>query len=93
MSVETKIRDEIRVYPNPASEWCLISYDLKTKYQNIKVVITDELGKIVYTTSSSSSQTGNIVLDTKSWPAGIYLYQVIADDNLLKSDRIAVSHP
>jgi hypothetical protein len=64
----------IKVYPNPFSE--SLSVQLNDNYQeNINLVITDLLGKIV-SSSLVKTGTGNLTIDTQAFSQGYYLLQI-----------------
>jgi hypothetical protein len=62
------------VSPNPANEFIVISSEFAIN-ENIKITITDVLGKIVY---NSQFQTSNFKLQTSNFSKGVYF--VILDN-------------
>jgi hypothetical protein len=82
----------VLAYPNPLSEWCVISYDLAAGYKKLEITVTDQLGKTMYYSAAAGNASGNFVLDTREWPGGVYIYQVTTDGTTLKADKLIVAH-
>jgi hypothetical protein len=68
-------KNELTLYPNPATEEIVIGIGNTTVHQ---VRITDAAGKIFFAASSAAGNSGLLHCDVRTWPAGIYY--VIADD-------------
>ena len=64
-----------RVYPNPAADRLHIQPDTDKAYE---WTLTDLSGK----TLQAGKATGETILDTKDFAAGIYLLQIISDNNV-----------
>ena len=81
-SKETEIPNqligEISTYPNPFTDYFELGLDLK-EYASIDLVLFDETGKVFNALLSNQSlSVGNqsLTFDTKSFPSGIYFYQL-----------------
>ncbi len=66
-------------YPNPTSGMAYVNVSIK-KAGNINVIVTDMLGKVVYSSVQSNvvAGTSTIALNTAKWNAGIYNYTIIS---------------
>jgi hypothetical protein len=69
------IEDQIKFYPNPASEKVVIY--LPDNFINPEIKIIDSFGKVVITSNSQSAEfNGRFDISTSDLPAGIYILQV-----------------
>jgi len=57
-----------RMYPNPAMEQVTIEMD-SSESSMVRLEVLDSMGRMMYTRTSN---TGAWVVDTSSWPAGLY---------------------
>jgi len=80
------------VYPNPASRYAVISYNLPQSGSS-ELVIHDVTGKQVEVIAQGHLNAGehNAVWNCKNVPAGVYLYQLSASGRK-HSGRIVVTH-
>lgn len=73
--------EEVRVYPNPSSEWVI----LEDKYgimKNATIVLTNTLGEVVYTAVWTEDKK---VLDLSAIPVGVYYISLkTAEHQLVK---------
>jgi hypothetical protein len=78
---ETK--NNIIVYPNPASTAVNVSYKL-SKPSSVAVSVTDVTGKVVFADKISNSAIGTNVFgfDTNTFTNGIYVVQVSSVDGI-----------
>ena len=66
----------LQLFPNPATNQLTIA--LGSNNQKVEVTIADITGKIIYT--ATASETKNIEVSTKDFPAGIYAVQITSAD-------------
>jgi len=75
-STLNEVRDEIRIYPNPASDIVVIS---NRSGENIKAVdIYDEIGNLIRV--DKTIESGQIALDINSLISGFYIVCISTDD-------------
>jgi len=78
------------LYPNPANEFIIISYNNNEKFCNNRVVVTDLLGKvidsIVLTTNSSVNYS------TQNLSKGVYFFKLLDDEKTIESKRVVIIH-
>lgn len=65
--------DEFRVFPNPANDIAFVNFSLAEK-ANVKVMITDAIGRVVAPVSSQAMGSGahKIQVDLSTIPTGVY---------------------
>ncbi len=61
---------EFEVYPNPANQWAVVSYQ-SIEEESIVLKVFDLLGEEIY----SCSFTANCILPTADWTSGFYILQ------------------
>jgi hypothetical protein len=75
----TTLHESIKVYPNPASEYTTIDLgETYTKFKNHRLQIVNTLGQEI---QSVTIQKQNIQIDTKNYPKGQYLINIIDPRN------------
>ncbi|MBK7851317.1 MAG: T9SS type A sorting domain-containing protein [Bacteroidetes bacterium] len=70
--IENSLASSINLFPNPATNHLTIALGNNTK--KAEVTIADITGKIIYSTMASEIQ--KIEVNTKDFPAGIYIVQI-----------------
>lgn len=73
-------------FPNPFSRYFTIGYTLE-ETDRAEVVVTDMLGRVVYRRILDSQQISHIV-DLAASPAGMYLVQVIVNNEIRQVSRM-----
>jgi hypothetical protein len=64
--------NSIGVYPNPASDFATVEFNM-TESQNVQLIVSDVMGRIVYTTSQElGNGEQHITVPTTNLAAGIY---------------------
>lgn len=81
--LESKIN--IEVYPNPASEEFHIKSNLDKDYS---ATLLNLYGRVVNTKTGK----GDVTIDISNYQNGVYILQVITEDNLLHRQKIIISH-
>jgi len=79
--------DQIRVTPNPADGFIMISGSLDSGTGQSSVTITDATGRRIATDEKLPAR-----IDMRGQPAGIYFYRVCGANGCLKSGKILVTH-
>ena len=77
--------------PNPFSQKTTIGYNLNEKTQDARICLYDMNGTQIRSIKISSTGQGNIVIDAKQLKAGLYLYSLIVDGNLVDTKRMVLT--
>ena len=80
-----------QAWPNPAGATVNINYSAGSDTQKAKIVLYDVVGKEINTISLNDKQ-GTARLATADMPSGIYFYSLIADDKLIATKKLVISH-
>ncbi len=64
---------DIKVKPNPASQWAAFDFVLPDKEKSGIIIVTNVNGVVVKTLHVSGQQ-GQKLMDTRKFPSGVYLY-------------------
>lgn len=81
----------MQVYPNPLASGRALNIALKESNDNIRqVVITNEMGQVVYT-NDMQDQTQEYMVQGLDLAAGIYMVNVVSDSNATFSGKIIVT--
>lgn len=79
------------VYPNPASSFTSVKYDVSAASQKARIVIYNMLGKQVKEITLTDKQ-GTAKIATDDLTSGVYFYSLIVDDKSISTHKIVVSH-
>jgi hypothetical protein len=77
--------------PNPARGSTWIGYTLPEKSQNVKLVVRNLLGSVVYDEIIDIDNHG-FRLDVSNFNNGIYIYTLMISNNPVKSKRLVVAN-
>jgi hypothetical protein len=80
----------IKVYPNPATNFVNINYQIADADDAAKLVVTNIMGQNLYATALSGTQ-GTHAISTRSWPTGLYFYQMVSDRGYTTSGSFLVN--
>lgn len=78
-------------YPNPASSIASLNYSLKSNVQSAKIVMYDMIGAMVKEITLDDKQ-GTVKLNVGDIPTGIYFYSLVADNKVINTRKLIVSH-
>jgi len=85
ISNQSLSNDLVKIYPNPASDKLYIDLT-NTKASKGQMVVKDALGKTVMTIPVNiSSGTNHLEIDISGLRPGIYIVQIVSEDNLVNS--------
>lgn len=70
---------EIQVYPNPAIDFVKIQMGVALLNKPHNLVVTDMMGRRLFSESNVSPQT---IVDVSQWPSGVYIIRIEQDDAL-----------
>lgn len=80
---------QLKVYPNPASEYATFEWDLVDLEPQTSLIILDASG-MVLTQIPIEAMQGQWLWDTRTVPSGLYLYGLRNQDELLSQGKLAV---
>lgn len=81
---------EVRIFPNPASDYVQIQLDLE-RAQQVDVFLTDVSGRILKMSNHSKMYSDLLKVDVSSVPAGTYFLNITTEEGRL-SKKISVIH-
>ena len=85
---DNDVISDISVYPNPASIYLNIRYDL-SQHESLSLQIVDITGKVVHQRQLNQSQD-EIVLITENYPTGQYILSIYTDNQLIESKKFNI---
>lgn len=82
----------VTVFPNPSTDWVNIDYASSLEYlnQNLQLRLTDLSGKVILQDRFQSDGSGLYRMDVSGLPNGMYIYQLISDDQQVYSGKLIV---
>jgi hypothetical protein len=80
----------LRLWPNPASDYFLISFNEAGNAEDISMRVTDVVGKAVYSKKILSTDVLNTVITCADWIPGVYLVNLQKGDHSY-SEKIIVT--
>jgi N-acetylneuraminic acid mutarotase len=80
---------EINAYPNPANSYIYFNFTNDT-LQKLRIKIFDSTGKICF--DNNLKEGSENMIDVLKWTGGIYLYEVVLGQKILKAGRVTVIH-
>jgi len=79
------------IYPNPASSYAFIDYEVKTQLIKAKITIRDVLGSVV-SEYNLLGANNKIRLPTDSYASGVYFYTLSINDKIIVTKKLVVKH-
>jgi parallel beta-helix repeat protein len=80
----------LKVYPNPCNDYTTLEYRTGDKYNNLRVELTDALGKTVFSQKLKGGDNEELLSLSKLRP-GVYLLKLIGDNAVVDTQRITIS--
>ncbi len=84
--------DALFIYPNPASDYTKVQFNLPAGSHNINMMIMDITGKIISSQATRINSTGNTIeleINTTNLNSGIYIIQLKSSD-FVKSGKMII---
>lgn len=81
--VTSDIHASLKLFPNPASSWVAIQLEDAAQYHQLKLSVTDVLGREVFFHDFAAQARGDknaIHFDVTGFSSGVYLVRLMADD-------------
>lgn len=82
---------EIKIYPNPASEFVSFYLDQNSNHKVNQYCIIDITGQLIKGIRPISSDI-NYVIHTHDFPSGMYFMQFLNDGKIIQSQKFIISH-
>lgn len=80
---------QLRVFPNPASDYATFEWDLINLGQNTVLSIMDATGRVIEQKAMETEQ-GQWLMDTRPLPPGFYLYELRSVGELLSQGKLLI---
>ena len=77
------------IYPNPASHFINLDYELTSKVNNANIRVMNLLGSVVKNVEIDKNST-NLRLDISNLTNGVYFYSVIINNEVYKTKKLIV---
>lgn len=79
------------IYPNPASEYAELDYNVKPSLRDVRLIIYNVLGSQVkeYTLDKGEKK---LFVNTREMPTGIYFYQLSVEGEKVATKKMLVRH-
>ena len=82
--------DLITLYPNPASAWVAINYDLLTGLdERTWLRLKDAVGRELQSVQIKDTK-GQVVLDTRVYGTGVYTLELVKGERVVQMERLVV---
>ncbi|WNJ17940.1 PKD domain-containing protein [Pontibacter sp. G13] len=76
VSVDSRLNDRVRIWPNPASDHINVSLDLPLR-ESYDVQVRDLTGRMLFSQSfTPHSSSIALAIQVASWPSGVYLLRI-----------------
>jgi hypothetical protein len=85
----TESLTNLKVYPNPATDYVTFEYKLPEYVEQSTVIITSITGKVIKEFDLKDI-TGQILWDTRTIENGIYFYALKRGDKTLTSGKVSI---
>ncbi|PKP44982.1 MAG: hypothetical protein CVT94_19255 [Bacteroidetes bacterium HGW-Bacteroidetes-11] len=85
-----KLKEVIRVYPNPGKDFVTLEYSLGDNFNSYSYEVSDQTGKIVKKGSLGRS-ADQIIIDTRDLTSGNYYLNLISGSKNVASARFVIS--
>ncbi len=89
ISEKSEIKNILKVYPNPTSEYFTIEYNTSAKYNKLWLEIHDITGRSLKKQELKSGNNAELI-DVKDLITGIYMVSLYGDGEVIASERINI---
>jgi hypothetical protein len=77
--------------PNPANSFTNLSYSLRSNVQSGRIVVYNMVGSLIKEIKLDDKQ-GTVRLNLANMNTGVYFYSLVADDKVITTRKLVVSH-
>jgi hypothetical protein len=85
----TKSLTNLKVYPNPATDYVTFDYELPEYVEKSTIIITSITGQIIKEFEVNNIE-GQVLWDTRTIENGIYFYALKRGDKTLISGKVSI---
>jgi len=85
VGVSEILENAISVFPNPAT----YNVNIQSEFNITDIVVYDYVGKVIYTIEDSNTQ--NVVLNTSSYRAGMYIVSIRTENGVVTTKRVVIT--
>ena len=78
VGIEESISSKIEIFPNPASETIILTWDNQFETEDASIVITNNLGQTI--SKQTFSSNSNLVIDVSDYVTGLYFVTISSKD-------------
>ena len=83
-----EVVDALKVYPNPASDWCAVSYKVSAS-DGIGLDVVDVTGRKCWSARPGAAE-GQVVLDLREFSVGSYMVQLTIAGELVATQKLVI---
>ncbi|MDR2868255.1 MAG: T9SS type A sorting domain-containing protein, partial [Bacteroidales bacterium] len=87
--VEAKLSSFVKVFPNPADQYCNFEYSFDENAGSYLLQISDKVGKIILSQPLSGAQ-GSWRWNCKEVSSGMYFYQISKNNGIVETGKVVV---
>lgn len=80
---------QLKIYPNPATDYFALEYNVQKPYLELSVVIIDITGKKVFS-KLLPGQKSQLLIDIRDFKPGFYMINLVGDGQIIKSEKLSV---
>ena len=81
----------VKIYPNPAHNYFIVEFRLKEQSSIKSISIYSTSGQLVFNSTLIAKENHTLV-NTSSWPGGIYYIKCSSDNGFVHADKIVVAN-
>lgn len=81
----------VKIYPNPAHNYFIVEFRLKEKPSIRSISVYSSNGQMVFNSTLNAKENHTLV-NTSSWPGGIYYVKCSSDNGFVHTDKIVVTN-
>jgi hypothetical protein len=87
-----KEQNELLVFPNPASTQTKVEYHLPETTRKAELVVTNLIGQEIMRYQLIETGNASIQIDVTALANGVYSYSILADKQILQTEKMIVAH-
>lgn len=88
MMIDDKSIDNLKISPNPFSDYTTIQYDAKDALTSSQIIIRDNTGSVIQDINITDQKKGEIILNTSKWSSQIYFISLVLDNKVKSTQKI-----
>lgn len=86
--IDNKSIDNLKISPNPFSDYTTIQYDAKDALTSSQIIIRDNTGNVIQDININDQKKGEIILNTSKWSSQIYFISLVLDNKVKSTQKI-----